>query len=195
MAAVNEEYRRLYMELYDLLDRAYMDRYMLEELLNYREVVIQQTHEIKTRADYVLRHTFHVLKEDLCLTLWKVYFDTDKRAHTIKKMPHYLVQTAQKRCNSKLSKEMAAYKSIIDTIRKQGLAHNDKDKSEAFVELHVLFQILDEIRSLFADMYDRSIDSTVFQMDDNHLRALKHYCSEGLKLMLYRDDQPIVIRQ
>lgn len=69
MAAVNEEYRRLYMELYDLLDRAYMDRYMLEELLNYRGVVIQQTHEIKTRADYVLRHTFHVLKEDLCLTL------------------------------------------------------------------------------------------------------------------------------
>ena len=41
MAATNEEYRRLYMELYELLDRAYMDRYMLEEMLNYNESIRQ----------------------------------------------------------------------------------------------------------------------------------------------------------
>lgn len=195
MVAVNEEYRRLYMELYDLLDRAYIDRYMLEEIMRYNERVRTQKNSIKTRADYVLRHTYHVLTEDLCLTLWKVYFDTDKRAHTIKKMAHYLIQTAQKRCETKLSKKIAAYESVIDTIRKQGLAHNDKDKGEAFVELRVLFQLLDEIRILFVAMYDKSIDTAIFQMNDNHLRALRHYCSEGLNLMLYRDGEPVVIRE
>lgn len=134
------------------------------------------------------------MKEDLCLTLWKVYYDTDSRAHTIRKMAHYLHDVAQKNCESKISKEMEVYESAIDTIRKQGLAHNDKDKSQAYVDLKVLFQILDEIRMLFASMYDRSIDTGVLRMDDNHLRALKRYCTEGLHLMLYRDEHPVVFR-
>jgi len=194
MAATNEEYRRLYMELYELLDRAYMDRYMLEEMLNYNESIRQQKNGIKTRAYYVLGHTFRVLKEDLCLTLWKVYYDTDSRAHTIRKMAYYLHDAAQKNCESKISKEMEVYKSAIDTIRKQGLAHNDKDKSQTYIDLKVLFQILDEIRMLFVSMYDRSIDTGVPRMDDNHLRALKRYCTEGIHLMLYRDEHPVVFR-
>lgn len=192
--AVNKEYRQLYWDLYNLLDRAYMDRYMLEEILLYNESIKNQKNAAKTRAYRVLGHTFRVLKEDLCLTLWKVYFDPDRKAHTIRKMAHYLHATTRKSCKSKLSKEMSAYEPTICTIRKQGLAHNDKEKSEATVDLQVLFQILDEVSVLFSDMYDKSIDSGILQMNENHLRALRHDCSEGLHLMLYRDEQPVVLR-
>ncbi len=192
---IKEKYRQLYMELFDLLDRAYMDRYMLEVIIPYyKEVKKKRNMYGQTRAYYVLNHVFLVLQEDLCSTIWKMYFDKSGKAHTIQTMAHFLHEATDKNHESKLSKKLSAYGDIICIIRNQGLAHNDKEKSRVSIDLQVLFQILDEICLLFSNMYDKSIGASVLFMNENHLRALRHNCSEGLHLMLYRDKQPVVIQ-
>ena len=60
-----------------------MDRYLLEEIVNYTEDIKQYEGACKTRAYPVLGHISSMLKKDLCLVIWKVYCDEDKKANTI----------------------------------------------------------------------------------------------------------------
>ena len=73
-AAINEEYSQRYWNLFDLLQQAYMDRYLLEEIVNYTEDIKQYEGAYKTKAYFVLGHISALLKKDLCLVIWKGVF-------------------------------------------------------------------------------------------------------------------------
>lgn len=193
-AAQNEEYRQMYWNLFDLLQKAYMDRYLLEELSKYNEEIKQHENAYKTYSYSVIGHLFILLKNDLCLTLWKIYFDNDGDALTISKLNQHLRQITGENYESKISKHLRIYDKAIDTVRDQYLAHNDKEKENVRVKLSDLYAIMDEICILLNGMCKRDVDSGVMLFSENTKKALKKRCTQGLANMIYHNDQPIAIR-
>lgn len=193
-AAINEEYSQRYWNLFDLLQQAYMDRYLLEEIANYTEDLKQYEGAYKTREYPVLGHISALLKKDLCLVIWKVYCDTDQRANTIQALNRFLMPITGKRYETKISKEIRPLEKTLETMRKQWLAHNDQEQEDLSLLTTDLYRMLDEICELLNDMMENSVASNVTEFSDSTKNALRNRCAIGLKSMIYRDDKPVVIR-
>ena len=79
----------------------YSDRYtgILELLISgyYDSFMLQAIDEIRPESkDYVgvsfkmLRHISELLKRDLALVIWRIYFDSDSKANTVRQLNGYL---------------------------------------------------------------------------------------------------------
>ena len=192
-AAINEEYSQRYWNLFDLLQQAYMDRYLLEEIVNYTEDIKQYEGAYKTRAYSVLGHISSLLKKDLCLVIWKVYCDEDKKANTIQTLNHFLMSITGKHYKMKISKEFRPLEKTLKTMRKQWLAHNDQKQEDLALQTTDIYRMLDEICELLNGMMEKSVASNVMAFSESTKNALRNRSTIGLKSMIYRDDKPVVI--
>ena len=79
------------------------------------------------------------LKMHLALNIFKIYYDKNSKALTI--------NTLNEHVKIKFKKDrLKKYETRISTIRKQSLAHNDKEKDDSKITLNELYLILIEIR-------------------------------------------------
>lgn len=192
-AAINEEYSQRYWNLFDLLQQAYMDRYLLEEIVNYTEDIKQYEGAYKTKAYSVLGHISALLKKDLCLVIWKVYCDGDNRANTIQALNRYLMPITGKHYKTKISKDIRPLEETLKTMRRQWLAHNDQQQDDLSIPTTDLYRVLDEICELLNGMMEKSVASNVMVFSDSTKNALRNRSTIGLKSMIYRDEKPVVI--
>lgn len=192
-AAINEEYSQRYWNLFDLLQQAYMDRYLLEEIVNYTEDIKQYEGAYKTKAYSVLGHISALLKKDLCLVIWKVYCDIDPKANTIHSLNRFLMPITEKHYQTKISRDIRPIESTLKTMRKQWLAHNDHEQEDLSLKTTDLYRMLDEICEMLNGMMEKTVASDIHEFSDETKNALKSRCTSGLKSMIYRDDKPVVI--
>lgn len=192
-AAINEEYSQRYWNLFDLLQQAYMDRYLLEEIVNYTEDIKQYGGTYKTKAYSVLGHISALLKKDLCLVIWKVYCDGDNRANTIQALNRYLMPITGKHYKTKISKDIRPLEETLKTMRRQWLAHNDQQQDDLSILTTDLYRMLDEICELLNGMMEKSVASNVMAFSESTKNALRNRSTIGLKSMIYRDEKPVVI--
>lgn len=190
---INKEYSQRYWNLFDLLQQAYMDRYLLEEIVEYTEDIKQYEGAYKTRAYRVLGHISSLLKKDLCLIIWKVYCDGDNRANTIHKLNQFLMPITKKHYETKISKDLRPLETTLKTMRKQWLAHNDQEQKDLSLLTTDLYSMLDEICELLNGMMEKTVASDVVALDEGVKNALRTSSSIGLKAMIYRDGKPTVI--
>ncbi len=195
-ANVKAEYFRKYEELQALLERAYVDIYSLEEIENYNKSSQKDGYVLTKSSFHVLGHLCELLKEDLGLTIWKIYID-DGRANTIKKLSTYIYQNCSNLVDVsslpklRLSPELRQVESQLTMLRNNYLAHNDDEKKHTSIQLAEMVFIVEELRIKLNGLCFSDLDSRVTEITDQHLKSIKFDVSFGLGMMIHRSTFPL----
>ena len=103
----DEEYYKRINNIYSLLVKAYMDKYILESIEHFKKE--KQDKQEKNSFFYnntvfTLIHICELAKADLALELWKMYYDNKAQANTIKQLKNYLNSEYKLRLYPKMAK-------------------------------------------------------------------------------------------
>jgi len=160
-----DEYYSLCEELYHLILKAYIDKALLEAIEMNNSVIKQSLMVMERRSFNVLGHICELIKSDLALTIWKVYFDNDGKAGTLKKLSRLLRNSFNTATDNnhfaKLSKKYSGIQLELNILRNEFLSHNDQRKSGAKIELSDLYSVLDELKEMYNSLCDTSVDKRV----------------------------------
>ncbi len=186
-----EEYLKRYSSLYNLINNAYMDKYLLEEIHKFSIEIYHNKNEVDSRVISVINHFCELIKKDLCLTIWKIYCDENQKANTLKALGRHLSSITKKLYDTSLPKELRKHTTTITRLRSKWLAHNDINSANSTIQIQDLCAILDNLRAIFNSLCDINVCSSVAPLSDLNLLPLKLNSISGLSEMLYRDNQPI----
>ena len=197
MSTISEEYYRRYEELRCLLERAYVDIYALQEIEHYNESVQKDGHVLPRSSFDVLGHICELLKADLGLTIWKIYFDENPKANTIKSFLSYICKNCANLVNglhlpkTSLPKELRDTEKQLSILRKKHLAHNDAEKQHTTIKISELISITEHLRTVLNGLCFSDIDKRATVITDQRLLKIRCSVSLGLGMMIYRNTFPI----
>lgn len=191
----DKEYQKRYLDLCGLLHQAYMNRYFLERSFAYVREVREKEGAIDTPARRFFAHLQHVVIRDLYLVVWKIYFDKDKKANTIRELNHYVNGKLLLNKSVKLSKEARQAEKDITTYRKQYVAHNDFAPDDGMLDFDVLFSVLDELRDKLNSLYAPELHPMVYEFSDDMLKEIQETVEYSMKRMLYENGNEIVVAE
>lgn len=191
-----KEYLNRYLELQDYLQAAYIDIFCLEEIEKYNESIRKDGRALLESSFNVLGHICELLKADLGLTIWKLFFDDDTKANSIKTLKGFLRREfdnsiADSLPKLRLPENLDEPSKQLQLLRNKYLAHADYEKSGASVELFDLKRIVEELRRMLNAMCFKQIDNSVTETTDNNLKAIQFNVSFGLGLMIRRSTFPV----
>ena len=86
----DEEYYQRQSNIGALLLQAYLDKYILESIDEFKLSISKETPSGIGNTIFMIAHICDLTKRDLALTLWKVFYDDSDDANTIKKLNRYL---------------------------------------------------------------------------------------------------------
>lgn len=135
-----DEYVRRFELLQEMIISCYVDWYILE--------CYQREHEEKKRLlsqHRILYHIFALLKQDLCLNLWKICYDSGKKACTLQALVDYLRKENIK-SEYRKSECWKSLRKPISEARNKYLAHSDFERDTGIILIAELKKLLDESR-------------------------------------------------
>lgn len=137
-----DEYTNLYESIQTSLVSCYLDRFLLE--------YYESQNEEKQRAlsqHLIAHHVGFIVKQDLCLNLWKTCYDSGSNACTLQKLTNLLrkqkinVVYEKTECWKKLQKP-------ISDARNKYLAHSDAVSVTGAVDVKDMKHLLEESRKI-----------------------------------------------
>lgn len=134
------EYRRRFEELKYLLEKAFIDVCLLRELEKMKLV------------NNIVGHIYELVKSDLALIVWKMYYDTNPKANTLKHLHSFVknkfgeVVSPRDLPKMSIANNLTVTGKQIESIRKSFLAHNDIDKKHASVNISQMIEIVDSLQ-------------------------------------------------
>lgn len=182
MCLDNEYYTRCE-ELYHLILKAYIDKSIIVAT-EQESVKHLADNSFESRKSDVLGHLIELAKNDLALTVWKIYCDNDNRANTLKHLNAYL--NSKEIClhkKTKLSQKFDDLISELDAFRKKFLAHNDSGRTNVSLPLSELYLVLDEIRNIYNDLCSPFIDDRVQKIKDEDCYCIEINTALGMMLL------------
>lgn len=202
MSTITEEYYRRYEELQCLLERAYVNIYALQEIEHYNESVQNGGHVLPKSSFDVLGHICELLKADLGLTIWKIYFDENPKAkaNTIKSFLSYICKNCANLVNglhlpkTSLPKEFSDTEQQLKTLRNEYLAHNDTEKQHTTIKISEMIAITEHLRKVLNGLCFSDIDKRATLITDQRLLKIRYSVSLGLGMMIYRNTFPIAAK-
>lgn len=180
---VKEEYFSRYNELYYLILRGYIDYSCINIISNSSNAVRNSQPFFDSAVHNVLGHICEVLKSDLALTLWKVYYD-DHGASTVGQLKKFFYTTLKKAPRAEPQAINEKQKQKVGQIRSEFLAHNLLNKSGVEITLAELKEQLDEAKSFLNILCDPTIDPRVKEISDTNLRTIENKVRYGLETMI-----------
>ncbi len=170
-----------YITLYELIQSSLISCYFDCFLLEFYE----SQNEEKQRAfsQYlILHHIIYLIKQDLCLNLWKVCYDSNSNACTLQKLANYLrkhkINVVYKKtdCWKKLQKP-------ITDARNKYLAHSDAVSVTDTVEIGDMKELLEESKRNLNGLYIDGLG--VKQLTDEILATRKIYTMMDINSLLF----------
>lgn len=158
----DEDYFKRYEELAYMIQKAYIDRSILEGIEVYQSTV--KNNQCKLKSPDIFAHWCELTKKDLGLLIWKLTDPSDEKSNTIITLKTYLRKTHGKIVKVKLNTQHTI--DSLNTMRNQSLAHNDLNKSGTTISIADLYAALEDIRKYFNALCDTSIDSRVSTLND-----------------------------
>ncbi len=180
MLSRNEEYYDRYTELQDLVLRAYIDVLSLEEITSAVGTNQDSHIEMLDVSINALGHICELLKADMALTIWKIYYESYGWANNIGNLNRDFFAPRGERRETKLPKDLKTYKAPIQTLRKEYLAHNSAEKSGTSISVQALRAVLDAIKDLLNGLCDPTLDSRVEPVTESALYTLDINVKLGL---------------
>lgn len=170
---LDEQLLRNYNELADNILSCYKDVAILS---NYQRMQVEQS-AIYTTFGNFNNHCVLLLQKDLALTVWKIYFDTNPNANTVRKFRNSInlllrklnadgVQVKKESINKKFEKTML-------NMRKQFLAHCDMTREDSRLEISSIKETLDTIRTEFNNVCNAIDDENVKYISDIELEIIE----------------------
>lgn len=144
-----DELKNVLKSLNYMIRSTYQSYYYLKNLTKYTP----STKLSKFYYPYLnlYNHLVRQFKINICLNIWKMYFESDNQSIRIDKLSSILRDEKQiiihqtRTCYKK-------YKIQINKLRQQSIAHNDLKKDDYSITLSEMFDILNEINSNFNKM-------------------------------------------
>lgn len=181
----NDVYFSFCNELYHMILKAYIDKYLLEAIDLYAQEPEKENIQFSKSNWLVLEHICELVKGDFALLVWKIYLDSNEKANTITQLGKYLQKIGKgKTISTKISKQYNACLEDLKLVRRKFIAHNDKEKSGKKVDIKQLTFVLDEIKNMYNGLCDTSIDDRVQQITESDITAVGHNCILGLFTMI-----------
>lgn len=173
------EYSVRYTGILELLISGYYDAFMLQAIDEIRP----ESKDYVGVSFKMLRHISELLKRDLALVIWRIYFDSDSKANTVRQLNGYLRKNGVE-THQRLSLSNKSLEKELDEARNSFLAHNDAKKSNVSIEIADLNTALDEIRLMLNGLCFPEIDSGVFQLTDQMKYKLSFEAKVGFGLLI-----------
>ncbi len=159
----NDEYYSRYADLCNEVGRAYCAVHILDFFDRVKNVKYNNDDPRYKIIDYLN----YLSKQDLCLTVWKIYFDDSTKANTVKRLHEYLHSIGiDKSIKLRLSPETKNIKKSVNSMRKKYIAHLDVDRDVQSVDMELLTKAFLEIVEMLKGLYDPSIDDRVKEISE-----------------------------
>ena len=144
-----DELKNVVESLNYMIRNTYQSYYYLKNLIKY-------TPSTKLSRFYypyldLYNHLVRQFKINICLNIWKMYFESNSKSIRIDKISSILRNEKQiivhqtRICYNK-------YKIQINKLRQQSIAHNDLEKGDYSITLSEMFDTLNEIKNNFNKM-------------------------------------------
>lgn len=177
----DDEYYNRYDDLCNEVARAFCAVHILNCLSGVEDVSFNS----KDCRYNIINYLCHMAKQDLCLTVWKLYYDQSNKANTVKSLKKYISRLGiQKDVNVKLSPEANTIKASLDAMRKRSIAHLDKSRESITVNMVITKKAFFEIVEMVKGLYDPSIDDRVEEISDISISILEFKTHIGLRSII-----------
>lgn len=161
----NDEYFARCNKLYYLIQKAYINRGLLQSIQMYNNAAAKKTLCLGKRSFNVLTHICELIKSDLALTIWKIFLEENTQANNLRGLNTFLRKNNfNKNISMRLDHKYDSLCSDLKTIRKQTLAHDDITKEKIHINMALLTEMLDAITEIYNGLCDSTIDYRVQQI-------------------------------
>lgn len=177
----NDEYINRYEKICDEIGRTIVSVGILRCLGQFSEVDINR----RDPRYKIIIHLCELAKRDLVLTVWKLYFDSDSKANTVRSLKRYLYSIGYKKdCKMKLSKEVSLIEKPLRKLRSEYLAHIDSNIDYNTVSIELVVKAFYEIVEMAKCLCDANIDDRAKPISDISIKITEYELQRGLFLML-----------
>lgn len=180
----DEEYYQRQSNIGALLIQAYLDKYILDSIDEFKLSISKETPPGIGNTIFMIAHICDLTKRDLALTLWKVFYDDSTDANTIKKLNRYLFAHYKIKYKIIETENVKKIRPLIIRARHGFIAHNLMEDSGRVLQILDLLNALEDIRLYFNDLSLETIDYRVSALTDAQVYSLSFYEKMGLDLML-----------
>ena len=180
----DEEYYKRYINLFNLIRQAYLDEYFLNSIENFKDDL---PHEINWDVHsyvFVVSHICELVKRDLALTLWKIFYDDNGKANTLKGLKKYLFTQYQKQIKYKETANIRNIRTQISAARNSFIAHNTLANTTLSLQCVDLINALHDIRLFFNMLCLPDIDSRVKPISETQIYNISFQEKFGFERML-----------
>ena len=160
----NNEYYKRYIELQTLVIGAYKDVFSLHAIEDLRKIGF-----FDESNNSFASHICELLKMDLCSTIWKLHYDDNSKANTLNSFKSQYMKT---KCIPTTNISTSVKNAII-ILRKQYIAHNDKEKTITSLLISDLHNTLNQLKDMLNALCDKNIDSRVEVLTDQQIDELE----------------------
>lgn len=181
---MDEKYYKMQTNIYELLLRSYMDKYLFDSILKYKTKLLGKRPDGLENVDMALEHISVLVKSDMALRIWKGYFDGGKDACTVKSIKRYLFNTYHITPPVKDTDYIKKIEKPLRDARTNFIAHNLMDDDGRLPQISDLFKALEDIRKNFNSISLESIDWRVKPLEDAVVYKLCYCELLGFDLLL-----------
>ena len=179
----DEEYYQRQSNIGALLLQAYLDKYILESIDEFKLSISKETPSGIGNTIFMIAHICDLTKRDLALTLWKVFYDDSDDANTIKKLNRYLFAHYKIKYKIVETENVKKIRPLISRARHGFIAHNLMEDSGRVLQIQDLLNALEDIRVYFNNLSMEALDYRVSALTDARVYSLSFYEKMGLDLM------------
>ena len=179
----DEEYYQRQSNIGALLLQAYLDKYILESIDEFKLSISKETPSGIGNTIFMIAHICDLTKRDLALTLWKVFYDDSDDANTIKKLNRYLFAHYKIKYKIVETENVKKIRPLISRARHGFIAHNLMEDSGRVLQIQDLLNALEDIRVYFNNLSMEALDYRVSTLTDARVYSLSFYEKMGLDLM------------
>lgn len=180
----DEEYYQRQSNIRSLLIQAYLDKYILDSIDEFKLSVSKEASSGIGNTIFVIAHICDLTKRDLALTLWKVFYDDSDDANTIKRLKRYLFAHYRIKYRIRETENVKKIRPLIRRARHGFIAHNLMEDSGRVLQIQDLLNALEDIRLYFNDLSMEALDYRVSALTDAQVYSLSFFEKMGLDLML-----------
>ena len=181
---MDQQYFLRYKELYNLLSRAYFDKCVLNAASSYNNDIRNTNKALPYNSNKVFQHYCDIAKIDLALILWCIT-DSSGKSNTLITLKNYLYKEYKIKIKRRFSKKSTELiNNALSKIRSKALAHNDISKNCDPINMHDLFDLLDESRRLFNEMCYTKEDQRIIPLTDETILKLSLTARTGIGTLI-----------
>ena len=184
-AVINEQNKSKYFEFYDIIFDTINETYRYLFYLEGIKEFFGENYHLKGRHyEYFIKDILVVLKQKICLNIWKLLMDCGKGTLSIYKMKKTLYDEFKCSVNVKNIKINSDLEKSIKGIRNTSISHNLHTDIEYTLEMRDLKVLLGQTYQYFQKLWVKNLVGDNRFIADGYFEELEHLYKDSVKSVL-----------